>query len=62
MAKVKSRQQGEQLPVPRKISQPSCVEREAEGISCILCYLVKEGVKKAYDGIRGLKADKANLR
>ena len=62
MTKAKSQQKSAKTSVPKKISQPSCVEREAEGMSCILCYLVKEGVKKAYSGIRGLKADKTKRK
>ncbi len=62
MAKVKSQQKSAQPTMPKKISQLSCVEREAEGMSCILCYLVKEGVKKAYSGIRGLRVDKTKSK
>ena len=44
----------------RGISGEKCqspdMPKEPESISCIWCYLVKEGVKKAHAGIRRIRA------
>ena len=34
------------------------MDKETERISCIWCYLAKEGAKKAYSGIRKLRASR----
>ena len=59
MGKVTSHPKSAGPGIRKGICKPSDVSREAEGISCIWCYLVKEGMKKAYSGIKGLRAKQA---
>ena len=56
MTKVVSQQKSTELDTSEEMCKSPGIDKESECISCIWCYLVKEGVKKAYSGIRRLRA------
>jgi len=55
VAKIASQQKSAELGTSWEICKSPEMDRESKGISCIWCYLIKEGVKKAHSGIRRLK-------
>jgi len=59
MTDVVNKQKHERTSMPGLVCQSPGVGKGIEGISCIWCYLVKEGAKKAYSGIRRLSAGKS---
>ena len=56
MTKVISQQKHTETNIPGMVCKSLEMDKGTECISSIWCYLVKEGVKKAYSGIRRLRA------
>jgi len=59
MPKVISQQKHTETNIPGVVCKSPEIDKGIECISCIWCYLVTEGVKKAYSGIRRLRAGRA---
>jgi len=56
VTKVMSQQKNSELDTSEETCKSPGIDKESQCISCIWCHLVKEGVKKAYSGIRRLRA------
>ena len=59
MPNLVDKQKYKKASMPGVVCQSPGIDKGAEGISCVWCYLIKEGVKKAYSGIRRLKKGSA---
>ncbi len=55
MPETVSHQKRIETNIPGEMCKSPGANKETECISCIWCYLVKEGAKKAYSGIRKLR-------
>ena len=55
MLKVISQQKHTETDIPGVVCKSPEIDKGAESISCIWCYLIKKGVEKAYSGIRRLR-------
>ncbi len=55
MLKVISQQKHTETNIPGEMCKSPETDKGTECTSCIWCYLIKEGVKKAYSGVRRLR-------
>jgi len=55
MPKVVPQQKHTETNIPGVVCKSPEIDKGTECISCIWCYLIKEGVKKAYSGVRRLR-------
>jgi len=55
MPKVIPKQKHTETNIPGVVCKAPKMDKGTESISCIWCYLIKEGVKKAYSGVRRLR-------
>ena len=55
MSETLSHQKRIETNIPGEMCKSSGMDKESERISCIWCYLAKEGVKKVYSGVKRLR-------
>lgn len=55
MLKVISQQKHTETNIPGVVCKAPKMGKGTESISCIWCYLIKEGVKKVYSSVRRLR-------
>jgi len=58
MTQTISQQKRTEMNTSGEMCKSPGMDKGTECISCIWCYLIKEGVKKAYSGIQRLRTSK----